>query len=80
MDSQSLAVSGASTLSDHYNKTNIDSILVEKSSLANPSCAGTVINPSLTVAMDVTINGSLSVSGTDKIIKVRRIQAPPFNN
>ncbi len=65
---------------DHHSKTNIDSLLEQKAALANPSFVGTVPTPNLTVAMDATMDGNLFVAGTDKIIRVGKIDAPPSNN
>ncbi len=66
VDFDSLTVSGTSALSDHYNKANIDSLLVEKASLANPRLVGTVTTPNLTVVIDATVDGNLSVSGAER--------------
>ncbi len=71
MDFQSLAVSGTSTLSDRYSKTNIDSLLVGRASLISTSFAGAVTTPNLTVARDAAINGNWFVSGTDKTLTTR---------
>ena len=85
MDFQSLTASGTSTLSDHYSETNIDSLLVEKASLANPSFVGTVTTPNLTVVDDATanedstVNWNLLVFGIGKMIRARRIAAPSAN-
>ena len=58
MDFQSLAVSGTSTLSDHYNKTNIANLLLEKAPLAYPFVVGRAATPNLTVAIDAAVNGT----------------------
>ncbi len=68
------------TLCDHYNEANIDSLLVEKASLANQSFVGAGTTPNLTVGIDATVVGNLFVSGTGRIIRGRCKDAPPFNN
>ncbi len=75
MDFDSSTVTGTSALSDHYNKTNIDSLLVEKVSLANPSFVRTVTTPNLPVAIDATVNGNLSVSGSDELGELKHLRS-----
>ncbi len=83
VDFQNLTVRGTSALSDRYNKTNIDNLLLEKAPLAYPSFVGRVTAPTLTVVFDATVNrgsivnGDLYVSGAAKKITARRIEAPP---
>ncbi len=82
MDLHNLTVSGTSTLSDHYNKTNIDNLLLAKAPLAFPSFVGGVTTPNLTIVVDATVSGDsavrghLFVSGTGKQITAKQVIAP----
>ena len=71
----------ASALGNDANyATTVQNQLAGKASLANPSFVGTVTTPYLTVSSDATVNGNLSVIGTNTVITAKKIQAAPSSN
>ena len=63
---------------DVYTKTDMDTYLTLKANTLSPTFTGTVTAPTLTVASDATLDGNLTVIGTDKVITAKKPKRHPL--
>ena len=63
---------------DVYTKTDTDTYLTFKANTLSPTCIGTVTAPTLTATGDTTLNGNLTVIGTDKVMTAKKSKRHPL--